>query len=70
MNDTTHNSLRWIYRSAKIDWTKNRFEYVVLPPLQQPSFIFIEKVNVTNVNNFNMFQQNWQKFVQTYEKFE
>ena len=21
-NDTTHNSLRWIYRSAKIDWTK------------------------------------------------
>ena len=21
-NDTTHNSLRWTYRSAKIDWTK------------------------------------------------
>ena len=31
-NDTTHRSLRWIYRSAKIDWTKkNPIEYVVPP---------------------------------------
>ena len=31
-NDTTHNSLPWLYRSAKIDWTKNPFEYIVPPP--------------------------------------
>ena len=32
-NDTTHISLRWIYRSAKIVWTKkNPFEYIVPPP--------------------------------------
>ena len=32
-NDTTHNSLRWIYRSVKIDWTKKKpVEYIVLPP--------------------------------------
>ena len=31
-NDTTHISLRWIYQSAKIDWTKkNPFEYIVPP---------------------------------------
>ena len=32
-NDTSLNSLRWIYRSAKIDWTKkNPVEYIVPPP--------------------------------------
>ena len=32
-NDTTHISLRWIYRSAKIHGTKkNPFEYIVPPP--------------------------------------
>ena len=32
-NDTNLNSLRWIYRSAKIDWTKkNPVEYIVPPP--------------------------------------
>ena len=32
-NDTTHISLRWIYRSAKIYWTKkNPFEYIVPSP--------------------------------------
>ena len=31
--DTSLNSLRWIYRSAKIDWTKkNPVEYIVPPP--------------------------------------
>ena len=36
-NDTSLNSLRWIHRSAKIDWTKqNPFEYVVpTPPLKR-----------------------------------
>ena len=32
-NDTTHNSVRWIYRSVKIVWTKkNPFEYIVPAP--------------------------------------
>ena len=31
-NDTTQNSLRWIYRSAKIVWTKKTVEYIVPPP--------------------------------------
>ena len=31
-NDTSFNALRWIYRSAKIDWTKKAFDYVVPPP--------------------------------------
>ena len=32
-NNTTHISLRWIYRSAKIDWTKkNPFHYIVPSP--------------------------------------
>ena len=30
-NDTTHISLRWIYRSAKIVCTKNAFGYIVPP---------------------------------------
>ena len=30
--DTTHISLRGIYRSAKIISTKNPFEYIVPPP--------------------------------------
>ena len=33
LKDTTHISLRWIYRSGKIDWTKKiPFEYIVPPP--------------------------------------
>ena len=33
-NDTSVNSLRWLYRSDKIVWTKkNPFEYIVPPPL-------------------------------------
>ena len=32
-NDTSHNSLRLLYRSAKIVWTKKkRFDYIVPPP--------------------------------------
>ena len=30
-NDTPHIPLKWIYRLAKIDWTKNPFEYVAPP---------------------------------------
>ena len=39
-NDTSLISLRWIYRSAKIDWTKkkkNPVEYIVPPPPQEGS---------------------------------
>ena len=35
-NDTSLNSLRWIYRSAKINWTKkNPVQYIVPPPLKR-----------------------------------
>ena len=37
-NDTSLNSLRWMNRSAKIDWTKkNPVEYIVPPPPQEGS---------------------------------
>ena len=31
-NDTSHSSLRWVYRSGRIDCTINLFEFIVLPP--------------------------------------
>ena len=49
-NDTSLNSLRWIYRSAKIDWTKkNPVDYIVPPPLNRGR------------NNKIVIRLNWKK---------
>ena len=40
-NYNSLNSLRWIYRSAKIDWTKNPFEYIVPSPSRGVGTIYL-----------------------------
>ena len=59
-NDTTHNSLRWLYRSAKIDWTKKAiwaFEYIVPSPTKGDRNYYVDikydliKLKITHVDN-------------------
>ena len=59
-NDTSLNSLRWIYRSAKIDWTKKKpsWVYSSSPPPQEGSE---QKTVHTKCEK----DQKWEKFLQT-----
>ena len=52
-NDTTHNSLRLLYRSAKIDWTKKPIWVYSPPPSRGVGTMKVDIQTLWNINIIN-----------------